>query len=365
MPARKKIKKVKDLVLPDFARYFFVFAVITILALFFWVIGPFFDLLIYAALIAIIFYPMQKYLEKFLKGHKGVAAFLTTFSVIVLLFAPLTLFGIFIAQEAVDAFQLFEAKLTELDLDSVKIGQLLDQFFERHGFAGFLNEIDVDFFKVAQDIGEAVSTFIVNQTTTIVKSLADTMVALFILLLTLFFFLRDGDRVIEFIKSMSPLPKKYEDEIEGKLKATTYGILVGGFGTAFLQGIAGGMGFLIAGVNHVIFWTTIMTFSALIPYVGASLIWAPVALVLLIQGNTTWGIFLGLWGLFVVSSLDNFARPYLIGSHANMHPLPTFLVVLGGLLVFGLKGMIFGPLILGLTITVIHIYQLEYREVLK
>ncbi len=368
----KKVTKKKDLVLPDFARYFFVVAIIGVTLLFLWVISPFFNVLIYSALIAVVFYPLHRLLLRLFKGHRSFTAFVSTALVLLICLAPLALFTIFIAQEAVDTYDFVEEQVSAVDWENIRgtrdlpwIGEALSDWSQKYGFKDFVREVDVDLFQLAQDTGEAVSNFIFNQGAGIVKSLGDTAVSVFILLLTVFFFFRDGDHVAAFIKKMSPLPMKYENEIEDKLKETTYGIVVGNFGTAFLQGLAGGIGFWIAGVEHVVFWATIMAFASLIPYIGASIIWVPVAAVLIFQGNIVWSVFLVLWGLVVVSSVDNIARPYLIGSSTKMHPLATFLVVLGGIFVFGLKGIIFGPLILSLAVTMIHIYELEYKELLK
>ena len=341
MPRKKTTVKRRNLVIPDFARYFFVLAIVGVLLLFLWVISPFFNVLIYSALIAVVFYPIDTFFEKKFKGHKTLSAFLTMLIVLLLLLAPLTLFLIFMAQEAVNAYQVLEIKLQVLNIESWNFGKLAELPFigdpltdlaERYGFTDFLQRVDINMIQMLDDGFAAASDFIFQQGASIVVGLGDTVVSLFILLLTTFFFFRDGSDVTAFLKHLSPLPQKYEDSIENKLKDTTYGVVVGNFGTAMLQGLAGGIGFAIAGVDNAIFWGAIMAFASLIPYIGASIVWGPVAIVLLAQGNFAWG---------------------------------GFLVVLGGIYVFGLKGIIFGPLILSLMVTVLHIYKLEYKDLLK
>lgn len=366
--------KKKNLVLHDYARYFFIIAIVVVLSLFFWVISPFFNVLIYASLIAVIFHPLHRFFVKQLRAHPSVSAFFTTLIVTLVVLTPLALFIIFLTQEALNAYEILDNKLVELDFaefeaehrisDLPIVGPWWESLVVRYG----LDEVFQDQFdalQVIKDLGQNLSTFLVAQSTTIVKSVGNTLLTLFILLLTTFFFFRDGDKIKAFLKKMSPLPNKYENEIENKLKDTTYAIVMGYFVTSFLQGLAGAVGFAIAGVHNVIFWGTLMAFGSLIPYLGASLIWFPVGLALVIQGDWMWGIFVWLWGVGLVSVVDNVARPFLIGSRTKMHPLATFLVVLGGIFIFGLKGIIFGPLILSLTVTIIHIYQLEYRNVLK
>ncbi|MBU0981589.1 AI-2E family transporter [Patescibacteria group bacterium] len=362
------------LVLPNFSRYFLLLVVAGSVFLLLWVISPFFTVLIYAALIAIFFNPVNKWFVKVFRGHKGISAFLTTLFVILVVLGPLTLFVVFIAQEAFVTYQVLDAKLMQLDFKSVDFNQLntipvigepLDKFFENMRFKEIFGQLQFDIYAIVQDIGQNVSSFIVNSSASLVKSIGNTVVNIFILILTVFFFFKDGDRIRNYLKILSPLPLRHEEEIEKKLKETTYGIAIGAFGTAILQGIMGGIGFAIAGIDHAIFYATIMSFAALIPYIGSSIIWAPAALAVLLSGEVGWGIFLIVWGFTVISNIDNFVRPYLIGSSSSMHPLTTFLAVLGGLFVFGLKGLVFGPIILSLVLTIFHIYKLEYSEVLS
>ncbi|MFA4815459.1 MAG: AI-2E family transporter [Candidatus Gracilibacteria bacterium] len=364
----------KSLVLHDFAPYFFLLAIVTILVLFFWVISPFLSVLVYASLIAIIFTPMHKWFLKRVRGHVGVSAFITTLLVTLMVLIPLALFSYFVVQQAVDAYAVLDQKLMDANFRNLEwsgafsdiplIGNWWVSFTERYGLKGVF-EGRFDVLQLVQDFGQAITTFVVAQSGAIAKSFGTFVVSLFILLLTTFFFLRDGGAIAEFVKGMSPLPQKYENEIENKLRDTTYAIVMGTFVTALVQGAIAALGFAIAGVHNVIFWGTVMAFTALVPYVGASIVWFPVALAFLLQGQLGWGLFILIWGVAVVSVVDNIIRPVLIGNRTKMHPLATFLTVLGGIFVFGIKGIIFGPIILSLTVTIIHIYRLEYKAVLR
>lgn len=365
----------KNLVLHDFARYFFLFAIVVILGLFFWVISPFFSVLVYAALIAVFFQPLNRWFLKLVRKHEGVAAFLSTLVVLFVVLTPLTFFAIFVVQEAVDAYEVLDDKLLEVDFEGFKlngqfadlpiIGPLWQNISERYELGDTFKNVEFDVLSIVQDLGEKVTTFLVSQSASILRSVGGTVVGVLIFLLTLFFFLKDGGRLATYFKNISPLPTKYENVIAKKLRETISAIVFGGFGTSILQGLVGGVGFAIAGVENTVFWGTIMAFASLIPYIGASLIWFPMAVAFFLQENWIWGGFILAWGLTAVSFVDNVARPVLIGTRAKMHPLATFLAVLGGLYIFGIKGIIFGPIILSLTITIIHIYQLEYKEVLR
>jgi len=151
------------------------------------------------------------------------------------------------------------------------------------------------------------------------------------------------------------LSKKFTEVSQG----TIYGILF----TAIIQGIIGGIGFFFVGIPAALVWGTLMTFSALIPAIGTGIVWVPAVIILLIQGNIISGLFLFFWSLILVSLSDNVIRSYFIKGKIKMHPLLTFFSLIGGFLYFGLMGLIIGPLVLVLSVTLLHIYTLEYKKV--
>lgn len=364
----------KNLVLPDFARYFFALFVVGVLLLFGWIISPFFNLLVYSATIVVIFYPLYGWLKKMLPKHHSIAALLSTLFVLVAVVTPIVFFTLFLTQEAVSAYGLISNKWVDWDAGALRwnglqnlpwVGGFLQSLGERLGFSDFIYSTDLNLVVWIKDIAQGVAGFLVAQSTSILTTVGDTVLGFFILVLTVFFFFRDGEHFLSVVRTLSPLPTRYETEIGNKLRDTTYAIVMGTFVTALIQGMAGGVGLAIAGVDNLIFWSTLMSFAALIPYVGPVLVWGPISIALLLQGDVFWGGFLILWGICIVALIDNVARPLLIGSRTRSHALTTFLAVLGGIFIFGLKGIIFGPLILSLTITILHIYQLEYQDVLR
>lgn len=369
MPSKRK-----NLVLPDVSRYFLISSVVIVSILLLWVVSPFFDVIVYAALITVIFSPIYRFFLKVFFKRESSAAALSTVIVLMIFLIPLTLFIIFIGQEAVSAYEMIEAKAIQFDFSNFDlahfskypvVGSYLLELDQKYNLSRILKNLNVDIVGIVKDTVQSVSSFLVGQSATVVRGLGDSVIQLILILTTIFYFFRDGTRIKNYIKNLSPLPAKYENEIELKLKTTVYGIVVGGFGSSIVQGIIGAIGLQIVGVQYVAFWGTMMAFASLVPYIGASIIWIPICIGLAINGSINNAIFLFIWGFVLVSTVDNFVKPFMIGKEANMHPLATFLVVLGGLFVFGLKGIIFGPLILSLALTIFHIYRLEYRDVLK
>jgi predicted PurR-regulated permease PerM len=356
----------KNLVLPDISRYFLIVAVVGVTILLFWAISPFFSVLIYAVLLTVIFSPVYTFFIKLFRGHSSWAAFVSTILLAIIILLPLSLFFILVAQEAVDAYRSIQDQDISEYIAKIDLQKIDNLPFVNMNLEELISTVDLEQqFAVVQDILKNISSFLVVQSTSFLKSIGSNFIKLILLLLTVFFLFKDGATMRDFVKSLSPLPLKYEDEVERKLKNTIYAIVVGGFGSAIIQGIAGAIGFAIAGVEQVVFFGTLMAFGALIPYFGPSVIWGPVALGLMITGEFGSGLFLMIWGLVLVSTVDNFIKPILIGNRAHLYPLATFFVVLGGLFVFGLKGIIFGPLILSLALSIYHIYRLEYKEILK
>ncbi len=364
----------KNLVLTDISRYFLISTVIVSLILLLWVISPFFDVLVYAILITVIFSPIYKFFLRIFFQRESSAAALSTLVVLMIFLIPLTLFIIFIAQEAVSAYETLEEKALQIDFSNIDlahfqrypiVGNYLAILDQKYNVARILKNLNFDIVGAIKDSVQTVSSFLVGQSANLVKGVGDSIIQLILILTAIFYFFRDGKRFKDYIKKLSPLPIKYENEIESKLKTTIYGIVVGGFGSSIVQGVIGAIGLQIVGVQYVAFWGTMMTFASLVPYIGASIIWIPICIGLAINGSVNSAVFLFIWGFILVSTVDNFVKPFMIGKEANMHPLATFLVVLGGLFIFGLKGIIFGPLILSLALTIFHIYRLEYKDVLK
>jgi predicted PurR-regulated permease PerM len=378
----KKIIAEKDfsgaLVFPNFARGFFLSLLLMVTAAFLWLLFPFFDVLIYSVLMVVIFHPIHRwFLEK--TNNRGlISAFLSTSLVLWVFLAPLILFFIFLIREAVNAYQRISEKVAALDFSGVDFSKMEEWPYIGERLAAWISESELEdfFYTNSQSWIEVLQNFVTDAGATLVNKTGNIVVfvggeisflaiQVFVLIFTVFFLFKDGPKTLTFIKSLSPLPPKHELELQNKLRDSIYGIVFGNFGTAVLQGFVGAIGFAILGVDNIILWGTVMTFAAFIPYVGCAIIWFPLVLVFFIQSNLFAAIFLLIWGVGVISTVDNFVRPFLIGGSTKMHPLPTFLVVIGGILLFNLKGIIFGPLILALLIAMIHIYKLEYKELLK
>jgi predicted PurR-regulated permease PerM len=148
------------------------------------------------------------------------------------------------------------------------------------------------------------------------------------------------------------------------LRRMSRAVLVGGFSVAVLQGIAGGIGLALVGIP-ALFWGAVMAFAALVPVVGTGLVWGPAVIFLLIMGRWQSALFLALWCGVGVTSIDSFLRPYLLRGGAKVPVLFLFMAILGGVNVFGMLGILYGPMILGLVAVMLDIYAEEYHDILQ
>jgi len=209
---------------------------------------------------------------------------------------------------------------------------------------------------------QQISTFLFNRATTIFKGLSTFLIGFFFTLLSLYYLFKDGGRLLEKIKEIIPIPSRERDLFFLRFKEMIHATFRGGILVAMIQGILGGLSFWILGISSPILWGTAMAILSFIPVGGTALVWIPASVFLWIQGAWVKAITLLGIGIFVISMADNIVRPALISSKTNIHPLLLFFAVLGGIQAFGLIGLLLGPLITSLCLTIIEIYIQGIKE---
>lgn len=198
--------------------------------------------------------------------------------------------------------------------------------------------------------------------TSMLQKLPDFFIALVVILFVVYYVLTDGERLVWYLRRAAPLPASQVDHLLGEAHNGLRAVFVGQILTSLIQGGLGGIGFLIAGLPGAIVWASVMAVLSLLPVVGAFLVWVPAAAFLLARGDIGHGVFLIIWGVVVVSQVDNVIRPKLIGDRANIHPLFVLIGVLGGVAAFGFIGLFLGPLIVGVTISMLRVWEDQYLD---
>jgi len=310
-----------------------------------------------------IFYPLFQKLQNLLKKKEFLSAFIMTLLVFLIIVLPFTLLMVSLASEVVDGYHRLE--------EMIKTGQL-QAYLERMKEIPILNWI---LARLGQNIDppqmdpmplllknlQKISTLIFNQTATLLKGFSTFIAGFFFTLLSLYYLFKDGSRFFNGLKEIIPLSSKERDLLIQRFKDMIYATIYGGILIAIVQGILGGLAFWALGLPSPIMWGTAMALLSFIPIGGTALIWAPAGILLLIGGAVLKGLLLLGLGVFVISMVDNFLRPFFISARTHIHPLLLFFAVLGGIQTFGLIGVVVGPLVATLFLTLLEIYIQGFR----
>ncbi len=353
----------------DIQKYFLLGILVLLIVSLMYFLASFLVTLILAGVLVTAVYPVHKLLNKKIRIPRTISALLSLVLVAVLLIGPFTIFLFFLADQASDAYSVISSKITELTEQDI---HLIPSFLQKGFLESWINKISAyvpisasDVISAARDFVGEISSILLGQTTNILKNLSIFILNIIVFLMAIFYFLRDGDKLIAYVNSLMPLSEKYRKELFKKLSHLSYGIIYGIFGAAIVQGILVGFAFYAVGINNAAFWGSVAALLSPIPYIGTSVVWFPVVIALAVGGNWIGALFLLIWGVLIVGFADNIVKPYLIGSSTALHPLAVLLVLLGGAFAFGLKGLLLGPFVLTLTLAFLHIYSLEYKSILK
>jgi predicted PurR-regulated permease PerM len=183
------------------------------------------------------------------------------------------------------------------------------------------------------------------------------VIQILIALFALFYFFRDRADVLRSIQSLVPLSQKEVVKVFDRVRSMVYATIYGTLVVAGIQGALGGLMFWILGLPGPLLWGVVMGLLAIVPILGAFIIWVPAAIFLAMEGSWAKALILAVWGTVVVGLIDNLLYPILVGKEMRLHTLPVFIAILGGLYVFGASGLILGPVALAVTLALIDILR--------
>jgi len=347
----------------NFRNAFVLFLVAGVTLLFAAVTWPFLEPLLLAAMLAGLSQPLYQWVTRLLRGRKSLGAVLTLLVLFILVAGPLSAFlGVVVQQalkvsnEAIPWVQQHFGSASTFDAHEWLVQKFpalapyvpsQDQLVEGAGIAA-----------------KSAGAFLVAVASRMTASTASFLLSFFVMVYAMFFFLKEGDKILE--KIFYYLPLRHEDEslmlerFRSITRATVKGTLVIGI----IQGALAGLGFWVAGIDGAAFWATIMAILSIVPGIGAALIWVPAVIFLFFSGQLWTGVLLFAWCAAVVGTIDNVLRPILVGKDAKMPDLLVLLGTLGGLFLFGPIGFIAGPIVCGLFLTVWEIYGATFKDIL-
>jgi predicted PurR-regulated permease PerM len=314
---------------------------------------PYIYPIFWAAVIASIFYPVQKILVIKLSNRKTLATVITMLLVFLIVLIPLVGVASLVVKQSIDIYQDFGNKDT-LNNISASIQHYLEYPLVNK-LAGDINVRDY-IIKWSSSI----TGFVYQVIATASQNTVKFFIQFFIMLYSLFFFIKEGDVLLKKIMYLLPLGDRYEKMIYDRFVSTARATIKGVLLIGVIQGALAGIVLYIAGVPGSAFWSVVMMLLCMIPSLGAFIILLPSGIILLIMGHIWQGIFV-LICMLIIGTMDNFIRGPLIGKDAKMHPLFIFFSTLGGLLTFGLTGVIIGPVITAFLLSMWTIYAEKYK----
>ncbi|MDN2480302.1 AI-2E family transporter [Vibrio agarivorans] len=327
-------------------------------------VEPYINSIVMAFIISLLMFPIHEWIEKKLPKAPNFAAFLSCTVLTFIIVIPLLFVFAAIVQQGSNFSQNAYHWVTHGGIQ-----ELFNHPWVVKGLA-FINSYlpfdDIDPQGIAQKAAQLASTLGTNLVSISAKILGNAtnfLMEFFLMLFVLFFLLRDHDKLITAMRHILPFSRSQEDKLLEEIEKVSKSAVMGSFLTAIAQGIAGGFGMWLAGFPGL-FWGTMMGFASFIPVVGTALIWIPATAYLFLTGEITWAIFLAVWSIAIVGSIDNILRPLLMQGSAGMNTLMIFFSLLGGIHLFGLIGLIYGPLIFAITITLFNLYEEEFKSFL-
>jgi predicted PurR-regulated permease PerM len=281
------------------------------------------------------------------------------------LFVPVSFFVGILANEAYDMYLRAKGAL---------LSNPLKELIENNRIVDRINDILINFNititgdevnRAVAEFGRAVGLYLYEQARSMTANIFSFLIDFFFMLLIIFYLLIDSPRLMKFIVRLSPLPDDQDEKLFQKFKDMAGAILVGnGFG-GLIQGTLGGAVFAIFGFQSPVLWGVIMGLLAFLPIVGIGAVFLPAALYLFLQGRIGAGIFFVAFYAVLSGGVEYFFKPKIVGQRVQMHTLLVFLAIIGGLKLFGILGIIYGPLVVTAFLTLSDIYESSYQRIVE
>lgn len=320
--------------------------------LFLYLLTPFFFPLFWAAIIAGIFQPLYRRINGRL--HRPSLSTLLIFLVIaVIILLPAGIVGTLVFKESVQIYAMLSPETKNIDRGFQNIIGLIAD----NPLADLFNIDKGVLIEKAAEVLRSVTNYIFVHLTTLTQNTLGLLVQFAIMFYALFFFVRDGEKFLRTAMRILPLGMGRERLLYNRFVATARStlkvtLIIGG-----IQGVLGGIVFLITDIEGALIWGLLMIIMAVVPVVGCSIIWGPAGILMLLNGQIWEGMLILAFGVIVISMVDNLLRPILIGKDVEMHPLLIFLSTLGGIYLFGFSGFVIGPIITSMLLAILEMYE--------
>jgi len=320
-----------------------------------WMVQPFVGSILWAFLLAFLLSPVNEALGRALRGRRGLAALLITLASILLILLPATLLALAFVGQATELVGRIEALAQHHHI--TKMSDVLRVPLLQGAIDRMLAHLPVSAEQIQGWLvqgGQNALKLAVAMSGTLVVGALGVVVGFFLVLFLLFFFLRDGVEMVRRGVRLIPMDPARKADLLAHLSAVTRAVVLGTLLTAVAQGTLLGIGFAMVGLPSPVVFGVLSSIVSLVPMVGTALVWIPAVGVLLIQERLWASIFLLVWSLALVGTIDNVLKPLVVSGRAQISTLPVFLGLMGGLSAFGAIGMVLGPVIVALVIALLQ-----------
>jgi len=346
-----------------FRAVFLLLLVIGITLLFVSMIRSFLIALLLGAIFSGLAQPAYRRVLGWVRGRRSIASGITLLLFVFVLLVPAAVFLGIVANQAVQVSESVGPWISDIQRQINQPGgvnRLIDQLPFSDTIRPYQEQIAQKVGELAASIGE----FVVGHLAAITRGTVTFIFLLFVMLYAMFFFLKDGGRILKKILYYLPLSSRDENRMLERFVSVSRAVVKGTFLIGIVQGGLSGLSFAVVGLPAAAFWGTVMVVLSIIPGIGAALVWVPAGVYLLVTGHVGAAIGLILWNAIVVGTVDNLMRPWLVGRDTQMPDLLILLGTLGGIVLFGAAGVIIGPIVAALFITVWELYGEAFRAIL-
>lgn len=345
--------------------WFFLACFIGSILLLGWLLFPFLSILIMGAVISGIFYPLYRLIQRHPKIQASTASLLTCILIFFLLFIPTVFFVGSLTQQAFGLYQMAKgAAISEQVntlLQETRILERTNEVLANFDFEVTGDEIKENISEVAKFVG----LFLYEQARAIASNTLAFLVNFFLMLMVTYFLLLDGHRLVSYIIDLSPLPTDQEWKLIDKFNDMAGAMLIGNGLGGIIQGVLGGVAFWFFGLPSAFLWGVIMGLLAFLPIIGIGVVFLPTALYLFVTGRIAASVFFVVFYFILSMGIEYVFKPKLVGQRVKMHPLLVFFAIIGGLKLFGILGIIYGPLVVTGFLTLAEIYRTNYQQMVE
>jgi predicted PurR-regulated permease PerM len=345
-----------------FAGFFFAVFLFLLYELYLFFL-PFAGPVVWAAILALTFFPLTAWLVRAFRGRRSLAAATLVVAITVLAILPSFVLGSALVRQAAGAYhraqevvQRGELRPLVEQIQASRLGGLWATL------APLAEQYSVDPSDLLLRAMNWISDQIVGHVSAVARNALLSVVNFLLMLVALFFFFRDGEHLAARFRELVPMEREHKDAIFARFYTTLTAVVQSMVVTAVTQGVLAGIGYWIAGLSFPLFLAFLTGLASFLPLAGPALIWGGAAVYLALTGHGGWALFLALWGAGLVSMSDNFIKPLFIGGQARLPTFPLLISILGGLSVYGFLGVFVGPVILAILLAFLEIYREEYRQ---